>query len=106
RPVWRNVNQSRNRKLKCLKVDRLEEICLRACAHSILYVRLVGYGGAKQNRGVRVEFSNQLAQLNSSPVRQPVIENVEIEVLLSRKAQPLGEVASTYEPIFFEVERQ
>src|SRR5262249_13049354 len=102
RRVWRNVSQSRNRELKFLKVERLEEICLRACAQSILYVPLVGYGGAKQNRGVRVEFSNQAAQLNSSPVRQPVIENVEIEVLLSRKAQPFGEVASMYEPIICE----
>src|SRR5262249_34390654 len=106
RRVSRNVSQSRNRKLKPLKVDRLDEICLRACAQSLLYVMLVGYGGAKQNRGVRVEFSNQLAQINSSPVRQPVIENVEIKVLLSRKAQPLGEVVSTYEPIFFEVDCQ
>src|SRR5262249_25485735 len=66
--------------LKILEFDRLEEIRLRAGPQSLLYVAAVARGCVEPNRGVRIGLAKCVAQSDPGPVRQPVVQDVKVEV--------------------------
>src|SRR5262252_7820403 len=72
--------QSPNRHFKIIEFNRLDEVRLRAGAQSLLYVTPIGCGRVKQYRSVRVELANKMAQPDARPVRQPVVQDVKVEV--------------------------
>src|SRR5262245_18650765 len=53
---------------------------------------------------MRVELANGAAQTNPGTARQPVVQEVKVEVALPSKAQPIVEVAGEAELIFCEGE--
>src|SRR5262245_9874708 len=75
--------QAHNRLLKILGINWLDKVRLRPGAQSRVYVARVVCGRVEQYRSVRVELANGAAQPDSGCVRQPIVQDVEVEISLS-----------------------
>src|SRR5262249_37089546 len=91
--------QSRNFPLEFTGITRFGDINLRPGGQSLPHVRFVSCAWYEYDRRVRIKLANAAAQLDPGSVRQPIVQDVEVEISLFGQSQTLGEIAGGYDPV-------
>src|ERR1700730_17043463 len=86
---FRMRNEMRDTSEQAIKVG-LDHVCVGSRLNPSLHVICIGRAGKEKNRRVRVEGTHPATQFKSIEIRQPCVEQVQVEPFCLNRRQGLG----------------